>query len=186
VLDKLHQPHRNGSSNPRTPGPSSSLDLSLLNSSPPEGTELREANAVFLSQIKDNAALQTPAKRYAERMTLAFETTQSTLITIQKQLAEQQELLQKRKNRTTGKRVKLKGRFVFSTAEVLQIAKEAEEVTAAKKAGRKRKARPISLEIEDEVEDVLNSDPSDSGSDCIVVANTRSDRRQQCGGEAID
>jgi len=50
-------------------------------------------------------------------------------------------------------------------------------VTAAKKASRKRKARPISLEIEDEVEDVLNSDPSDSGSDCIVVANTRIDRR---------
>ncbi|KYG39858.1 hypothetical protein M433DRAFT_9751, partial [Acidomyces richmondensis BFW] len=100
-----------------------------------------------------------------------------TLITIQKQLAEQQELLRKRKNRTTSKRVKLKGRFVFSTAEVLQIAKEAEEATAAKKAGRKRKARPISLEIEDEVEDLLNSNPSDSGSDCIVVANTRSDRR---------
>jgi len=73
--------------------------------------------------------------------------------------------------------VKLKGRFVFSTAEVLQIAKEAEEVTAAKKAGRKRKARPISLEIEDEVEDVLNSDPSDSSIDCIVIANTRIDRR---------
>ncbi|KYG39767.1 hypothetical protein M433DRAFT_9989 [Acidomyces richmondensis BFW] len=49
VLDKLHQPHRSGSSNPRTPGPSSSLDLSLLNSSPPEGTELYKANAVFLS-----------------------------------------------------------------------------------------------------------------------------------------
>ncbi|KXL44804.1 MAG: hypothetical protein FE78DRAFT_134244, partial [Acidomyces sp. 'richmondensis'] len=54
VLNKLYQPHRSGSSNPRTPGPSSSLGLSLLNSSPPEGTELRKANAVFLSQIKDN------------------------------------------------------------------------------------------------------------------------------------
>ena len=173
VLDKLEQPPSQMPSYPCTPGQSSSLDLLLLDSSPPEGTELREANVVFLSQIRSNTTLQLLAKRYAERVTRAFETTQSTLVTIQKQLAKQQELLQKRKDRKSGKRVKLKGRFVFSTTEVLQIAKEAEEATVAKKAGRKRKAGSISVGVEDDVESTLEYHSSESGSDCVVVANRR-------------
>jgi hypothetical protein len=52
-------------------------------------------------------------------MTRALETTQSELVTIRKELAEQRVLLQTRKTRKTGKRVKLKGRFVFSSREVL-------------------------------------------------------------------
>lgn len=52
---------------PQTPGQSASLDLSLLHSFPPEGTELREANAVIRSQISASGSIA--AKRYAERMT---------------------------------------------------------------------------------------------------------------------
>ncbi|KYG40210.1 hypothetical protein M433DRAFT_160780, partial [Acidomyces richmondensis BFW] len=70
---------------PYTPGQSSSLDLSLLHSSPPEGTELREANIAY--------NVLSLAKRYAERITRALKTTQSALVTIQKELTEQRELL---------------------------------------------------------------------------------------------
>jgi len=159
---------------PHTPGQSSSLDLSLLHSSPPEGTELRKANIVFNAQIREAHDIPSPAKRYAERMTRALETTQSALVTIQKELTEQRELLQTRKARKTGKRVKLKGRFVFSTQEVLQITKEAEEASVAKKGRKRLHNRSISVEIEDDVENLFGNVHSDSESDCIVVAEKRS------------
>jgi hypothetical protein len=133
VLEKLPVAPTHQRLPPQTPGQSSSLDLSLLHSSPPDGIELRQANALFNSQIRDVDGVPSPAKRYAERMTRALETTQSELVTIRKELAEQRVLLQTRKGRKTGKRVKLKGRFVFSSREVLQIAKEAEEEAVAKK-----------------------------------------------------
>jgi hypothetical protein len=173
VLEKLKLEPASQASNPYTPGQSSSLDLSLLHSSPPEGTELRKANAVFNSQLCEAESVPSPAKRYAERMTRALETTQSELVTIRKELAEQRELLQTRKKRKTGKRVKLKGRFVFSTAEVLGIAKEAEEATAAKKGRKRRRKRSISAEIEEDIENILEIVSSDSESDCIIVAAKR-------------
>ena len=45
VLNKLPSPATPRPSKPQTPGQTSTLDLSLLHSSPPEGTELRQANA---------------------------------------------------------------------------------------------------------------------------------------------
>ena len=86
---------------------------------------------------------------------------------------KQRELLQTRKARKTGKRVKLKGRFVFSTEEVFQIAKEAEEATAAKKGCKRLRKRSVSVEIEKDIESVLESLDSDSESDCIVVAEKK-------------
>ncbi|KYG39953.1 hypothetical protein M433DRAFT_79054, partial [Acidomyces richmondensis BFW] len=77
-------------------------------------------------------------KRYTQRMTSAFKTTQSDLITIRKRLAFAEQLLYTRKARKTGKRVTLKGKFVFSTQEVLQIANEAKEAIAAKKRNKER------------------------------------------------
>ena len=115
----------------QTPGQSSSLDLYLLHSSPPEGTELRQANALFNAQIRDVDGVPSPAKRYAKRMTRALETTQSELVTLRKRVAEQDEVLRTRKSSKKGKRVALKGKFEFSTQEVLGIVKAAEEETAA-------------------------------------------------------
>ena len=157
----------------QTPCQSSSLDLSLLHSSPPEGTELRQANALFNAQIRDVNGVPSPAKRYAERMTRALETTQSELITIRKELTEQTELLQARKKRKKGKRVALKGKFVFTTQEVLDIVKAAEEETAAKKCRKRLRKRSISVEIEEDEEDELENVSSDSESDCIVVAEKK-------------
>lgn len=106
-------------------------------------------------------------------MTRALETTQSELVTIRKELSEQRELLQSRKIRKSGKRVKLKSKFVFSTQEVLKIAKEAEEATAAKKGRPRPQKRAISVEIEDDEESVLENGSEDSDSDCIVVAASK-------------
>ncbi|KXL49574.1 MAG: hypothetical protein FE78DRAFT_86014, partial [Acidomyces sp. 'richmondensis'] len=61
----------------------------------------------------DSKHLRTLVKRYTQRMTSAFKTTQSDLITIRKRLAFAEQLLYTRKARKTGKRVTLKGKFVF-------------------------------------------------------------------------
>jgi hypothetical protein len=58
------------------------LDLTLLNSSPPDGTELRQANTIVNLVVKESN-LQTPVWRYIERARVAFEKTQTELILLQ-------------------------------------------------------------------------------------------------------
>jgi hypothetical protein len=121
---------------PSTPGELPSLDTSLLNSSPPDGAELRHANTLFNAQVQSARDLSSPAKRYAERMTRALKTTQSELVTVRNELAEHQKLLTGRKYHTKGKRVKLEGRFVYNTQEVIEIAQEAEAEVSNNKGRR--------------------------------------------------
>ena len=101
------------------------LDLSLLQSSLPDGTKLREANALLHLELDKEQPLLSPAKRYTKRMTHALETAQSEVALLRKRLANAESLLQARKQRKKGKRIALKGKFVFSTQEVLNIAKQA-------------------------------------------------------------
>ena len=155
---------------PHTPPQQQDLDLSLLDSSPPDGTELRKASAIFNSAIKASHDLPSPAKRFSERMTRLFETTHSELSTLQKQVEQQQELLSARKNRTKGKRVALKGKFVFSTEEVLKIAKQAEAQSTNKKPRGRPRKRPIAAVIESDEEEEQENISSDSDNSCIVVA----------------
>lgn len=155
VLDKLKATSIPQPLPPQTPGQSSTLDLSLLHSSPPEGTELRQANALFNSQICDLNGVPSPAKRYSKRMTQAVESIHTELVTLRKRIAEQDELLHTRKARKTGKRVALSGKFVFSTETVLQIAREAEEATRNKKGNNVRQRHAIAIEIPETKENIL-------------------------------
>lgn len=170
VLEKLVAPAASQPLHPSTPDELPSLDTSLLNSSPPEGTELRHANILFNAQVQEARDLSSPAKRYAERMTRALETTQSELVTVRNELAEHQKILQRRRYHRKGKRVKLNGRFVYSTQEVLKIAQEAEAEVSNNKGRRQPQKRSISLEIGSDEEDVIANVFSDYESDCIVVA----------------
>jgi hypothetical protein len=151
-----------------------SLDLSLPHSSPLEGTELKEGSAIFRSQICGVHDIPSPAKRYAERMTRALETTQSELVTIQKELAEHRELPQTCETRKSGKRVQLQIKFVLGAQEVFKIAEEAEKMTATKKGRRQRQEEAISIGVENDEVDMLEMGSSESESDCIVVAAARS------------
>jgi hypothetical protein len=65
-----------------------SLDMSLLNSSPPDGTELRQAKTLFNAQVYEATGFSSLAKRIAKRMIRALETTQSELGTVRNELAE--------------------------------------------------------------------------------------------------
>ena len=169
VLEKLLPISSASTTIPRTPSPQRSFDLLLLESSPPDGTELHDANALLLSTLQSIEAVPERARRYTERMTKAYEITHNELLLARKQISEQQKLLHTRKKRRKGKRVALKGKFVFTTEEVLEIAQAAEAETAARSA--KKRSRKITTEennSEDE-EILLENDLSESELDCIIV-----------------
>ena len=149
------------------------LDLSLLQSSPPDGTELREANALLHSELDKEQPLLSPAKRYTKRMTRALETAQSEVAILRKRLADAESLLQARKQYKKGKRIALKGKFVFSTQEVLDIAKQAELEAAQKKSKKKGKQQTQAIIVEGDKQEDIEIVYNNSNSDCIVVAASR-------------
>jgi hypothetical protein len=111
------------------------LDRPLLDSSPPEGTELREAT-LLVNPIVRSSTLETPVKRYIERSGTAFERTTSENALLRKELTEARELLRVREERKKGKPVAIEGKFVFNTKEILELVEKAE--VEASKGGRKR------------------------------------------------
>ena len=67
----------------------------------------------------------------------------------------------------------VKGKNVFSTEEVLEIAREAEKKTAANRILKRRESSSVTVEITHTGVDMSESDLDDSESDCIVVASSR-------------
>ena len=148
MLEKLVAQVPSQPLHPSTTGHLPGIDMSLLNSSPPDGTELRQANIVFTVQVQEATGLYSPANRFAKRITRALETTQSELVAVRNGLTEHQRLLRSRKYNRNGKRVKLKGWFVYGTQEVLAIAQAVEvEVPNNKDRWQPRK-RSVSLKSE--------------------------------------
>ena len=148
------------------------LDRSLLDSSPPRGTELREATSL-VNRIVRSSNLETPVKRYIERSGSALERTTSENTLLRKELTEARELLRVRSERKKGKRVAIEGRFVFNTKEILEIVEKAEAETAKAKPKKRRTARVLTPEIEEVEEEDIEEDISESRSDYIIVASSR-------------
>lgn len=149
------------------------LGRSLLDSSPPEGTELREAT-LLVNSIVRSSTLETPVKRYIERSGAAFERTASENALLRKENSEYKELLRVRRERKTGKRVAIKGKFVFNTKEILELVEEAEAEASKRKSEKRRTTRATTPEIEDEGDEGIDEDRYESESDCIIVASSRS------------
>jgi hypothetical protein len=160
---------------PTTPPPITTpndLDRSLLDSSPPEGTELREAT-LLVNRIVRSSTLETPVKWYIERSGSALERTTSENALLRKENAEYRKLLRVRKERKKGKRVAIKGKFVFNTQEILELVEKAEAEASKGKAKKRRTTKATTPEIEEEEEEDIEEDISESESDCIVVASSR-------------
>jgi hypothetical protein len=170
VLEKLAQIQPRNITEPSTPPEQLDLDLALLDSSPPDGTELQQANLVLNSTLKTCKEVPSPAKRYTERLTRSLETKHSELILAKRQIEEYKTLLSTRRQRTKGKRIAVKGKFVFSTAEVLEIVKAAEAETAAKKAKKQLQKRKIEEAFDEDELKVSKQDSSDLELSYIVVA----------------
>jgi hypothetical protein len=120
VLEQLPGFLNSAATLPSTPLSQSQLDLSLLERSPPDGTKLHKANVPLNSTLRDTVGIPSPVRRYTERLTQAYEIANGELITARKQISDQN-LLNTRKQRTKGKRISFKGKFVFSTEEDFRL-----------------------------------------------------------------
>jgi hypothetical protein len=70
---------------------------------------------LLVNRIVRSSTLETPVKRYIERLGSALERTTSKNALLRKENAEYRKLLRVRKERKKGKRVAIKGKFVFNT-----------------------------------------------------------------------
>lgn len=174
VLDKVGHAHKPALVEERGNNLSTEVDLdtSLLDSSPPDGTELRQANALLMRNVNSASDLTPRTKRYTGRMARGFERLHAEMVTIVQERDAQRQLLEARKKRKTGKRVMLQNKFVFSTPEVLKITLEAES-TSGKKKGRKR-AKDTVQAAEILSSDDVHMDGSDIESDGSVIVVARS------------
>lgn len=77
VLDKHHSIPAPAPSPLYIPHGPASLDPTLLDSSPPDGTGLRQATALFNSELEKPGPLISPVKRFDEQMACVLQTAQS-------------------------------------------------------------------------------------------------------------
>jgi hypothetical protein len=136
------------------------------------GTELRQATSL-INKVVNESNIASPAKRYISRAGAALERTHSENLLLRKENAEARTLLRVRKERKTGKRVAIKGKFVFNTQEILEVVEKAEAEAAKKKAKKKRTVGSRTSEIESEVDEAPENSSSNSDDDCIIVAARR-------------
>jgi len=72
VLARLSATSATTDKTPHTPPQQQDLDLLLLESSPPDGTELREVSAIFNSATKALHDLPSPVKCFSQYVTAAI------------------------------------------------------------------------------------------------------------------
>ena len=161
-------PRRDPENGPSTTE-TSLLETSLLASSPPDGTELRQANTALFNVLRRSSVLDSLIKRYIIRAASAFEKTYTEYTRLRKENAEQQALLEVRKEHKKRKRIALKGQFVFNTKEILEIVEKAEAETAKKTKRKRRRIRSPNPEISEDRNNEVENVSSESESDCIIV-----------------
>jgi hypothetical protein len=134
---------------------------------------LRQANHLLRSELRKKTALLSPARRYKERALMLGEIGISDNIILWKRLDDAQTLSRARQKRKNGKLIELKDKYIFSTQEVLEIAKEA-EVQASHEKGRRQPRKQIdSVKIDSDEEEVFENGSSEYESDRIIVAMCR-------------
>lgn len=137
------------SSPPTTP----SIKIPLfLSSSPPEPMVLHEQN-VALSGIVEQSVLDTPTKISIRRSIGFSEQLQAANTILTKQNQELRDTISARKERLSGKRLVLKGKFIVSTEEVY------EQLSAAISAAEKPKPKKNKNQTEPAV-DTREDSPS--------------------------
>ncbi|KAF2715994.1 hypothetical protein K431DRAFT_236386, partial [Polychaeton citri CBS 116435] len=145
------------------------LDKSLLDSSPPEATELHTANLVFLSVLNSLPLLKTSAKRYAKRVTRQLELRCSKAIIHKTEKQKLQSAIEDTKVRRKAKRVTLEGKFIYTTDEVIEITQKAKAAKQRKQPRYNAKKQQIDPQIQEPIEEDLEIIVSNSEDDTITV-----------------
>ena len=146
------------------------LDFSLLNSFPPDGIQLREANKLFVFVLNEIAGLFDSVWRYMVWLVMMAEFMHAELIIVWKKFKSTKKIFSTRKKCTKSKRITLEGKFVFFTQEVLDIARATEAETEVKKRCKRPRKRAINELLDEKEIEVVETESQSSDSDCIVVA----------------
>jgi hypothetical protein len=166
---------------PTTPPPITTLndlDRSLLDSSPPEDTELQQATSL-VNRIVRSSTLETPIKRYIERLGATLKRTSAEIALLQKEVNKARKLLQVYRERKNGKHIAITEKFVFNKKEILGLVEEVENKALKRKTKKRRTIEAITPEIEEEEDKHIKEDTSKSESNCIIVASSRSKSRRK-------
>ena len=163
---------------PRTPSTSRTLipplstpdnvelfETSLIDSSPPNATELRRTNTAFRQRLGLETPLKTPERSYAFRLSVTAEKLTAQVSLLEHENTELKKLNAQRKEQIRGTRVTLKDRLLLTAEELRETARVLQETEAEKqrqKAAKprktcKRKAQEMEAPAEEEVDGPNNN-----------------------------
>ena len=143
----------------------------LLTSSPPDGTVLRNTNTIFKEELS-NTTLASPVKRHARQLSRVAEKLHAENSILRHENLELKQLINKRKERMSGKRLILKGKVIISTEEVHRKLIEAESATKTrknKKSKGKHQRATVGIGRNAEHIEEHTGDEERESSDCIEV-----------------
>ena len=144
----------------------------FINSSPLDIIILREANELLNSTINNYTTIITLVRQYIQKLTTGTEQLRAQTIVYQHDTNNLRSIIKKRRTRTKGKRVVLKGHFHISTQELCDAVVEAEKATkrqVRKKAKTKGKADSYETESERDIEEEDQDESENKVRDCIIV-----------------
>jgi hypothetical protein len=143
----------------------------LVTSSPPDSTRLHSANKAFNDALVNNS-LATPLRQHGRRLSGIAEQLHASNVLLRKENSELKQVLSKRTERLSGKRLILKGQFI-ATTEVLQAKLAAAEHSTKQKKAKKPQKKVVSrveiTETEDEDTDEEVIEMPREMQDCIEV-----------------
>ena len=103
--------------------------------------------------IKGNRCKPTPITRYVTHLADETERLTAHHIIRQRDTDNLRAIIQARKIRKTGKQIVLAGHFHISTKELQEAVASAEEVTASRKKGGKKKDKETTQSIDNALDD---------------------------------
>lgn len=157
-----------------TPSPPEQAEITapyLVTSSPPDVERLRSANRAFNEALRDTT-LTTPVRRHGQKLSGIAEHLHADNSVLRQENAELKSVISTRKERLSGKRIVLKGKFIVTTEEIYKGLAAAERKTRKTRVKKgKRRARSVSEESDMEVVEVLDDSETVEPEiqDCIVV-----------------
>jgi hypothetical protein len=105
--------------------------------------------------------------------------TSAEIALLQKEVNEARELLRVHREHKNGKHIAIIGKFVFNKKEILELVEEVENEVSKRKTKKRRIIKAITPKIEEEEDEHIKKDNSESESNCIIVASSRSKSRRE-------
>lgn len=131
----------------------------MINSSPPNATELRRINTAFRQRLGLETPLKTPKRNYAFRLTVTAEKLTAQVSLLEHENTKLKKLNAQRKQQIRGTQVALKDRLLLTVEELRETARVLQETGEEKQRQKvakprktcKRKAQEMEASAEKEV-----------------------------------